>query len=61
MKITNLGAPPPSKWTIQYVDNMLNIDTLDEVLKAIEQNNIEKVEFLVKKLKQRLEFKNKGK
>ena len=40
---------------------MFNIDTLDEVLKAIEQNNIEKIEFLVKKLKERLEFENKGK
>ena len=38
----------------QYVDNMFNIDTLDEVLKAIEQNDIKKVEFLVKKLKEHL-------
>ena len=61
MKINNLRNPAPTIFTKQYVDNMFNIDTLDEVLKAIEQNDIEKVEFLVKKLKERLEFENKGK
>ena len=54
MKVNNLRDPRPTIFTKQYVDNILNIETLDEVLKLIEQNDIKEVKFLLKNLKKHL-------